>query len=280
MRPDEFIERFRRFCADELGPDMGPRVGALARRGFDLHPADVDDVPAGRSCFGGTALLAPGTPWPEGENGPMPLLAVLDTAALRTGLDVELPRGAQLLNFFYEGHEEGIAEDIREGWTIGFEGPCTWKVVPADPAVAQETAPPTQDILIPARPVRADPMVALPDPHSTFNEPSPTEEKELWEAFERMQQRLPEIVGDATAWPFHNVPHRIDSDRAAGNRAFGWAWPMQGGPVTAENRVHLLQLDSDAHWKWADGGMVTFDIPAAALREGDFDQAGCYLASC
>ncbi|MFW5415507.1 DUF1963 domain-containing protein [Nocardiopsis sp. CNT-189] len=66
----------------------------------------------------------------------------------------------------------------------------------------------------------------------------------------------------------------------SGHRAFGRPWAMQGGPAPDPDRVHLLQLDSDDGWSWADCGTVSSDIPAEALRAGDFTQVDCYTASC
>ncbi|MDA0563838.1 DUF1963 domain-containing protein [Streptomonospora sp. S1-112] len=284
MRPHDLKTGFHRLCTTHLGADLGPRVAALARPGFHLDPVGDPADSSGRFRFGGPALLEPGTPWPVADGLPMPLLAVVDTTALTPWLDLPLPPGAGLLNVFYNGWEDGVADDVRAGRQVHFEAPTDWRVVPADPAAAVETPPPPGGVLLPARPVRAAPMLALPDTSRTFGRPVEhgPGDTELWEAFKRVQEHIPDLAdGGCGLPPFANIPADLDEDSdESGHRAFGWPWPMQGCPVPDTGRVHLLQLDTDPAWTWADCGMVTFDIPAEALRAGDFSQVDCELESC
>ncbi|MBX9388021.1 DUF1963 domain-containing protein [Streptomonospora nanhaiensis] len=284
MRPHDLKTSFHRLCVTHLGADTGPRVAALARTGFHLDPVGDPADATGRFRFGGRALLDPGTPWPESEGRPMPLLAVVDTDALAPWLDLELPPGSGLLNVFYIGAEDDVADDIRAGEQARFESPVDWRVVPADSATAADTAPPAGGVVLPERPVRAAPMLALPDTSRVFGPPvaDGPGDAEVWDAFERVWERLPDLAdGDRALPPFANLPADLDEDTdESGHRAFGWPWPMQGGPMPDTGRIHLLQLDTDPAWTWADCGMVTFDIPAPALRAGDFTQVDCYLASC
>jgi hypothetical protein len=279
MLPDDITTELTRLCTAHLGAETGPRVAALARNGFTLSPVDDGAGASGRFRFGGPALLEPGTPWPEFEGTPLTLLAVVDTDALRPWLDAPLPAGAGLLNVFYLGYESALADDVAASRQAHFEAPMDWRVVPADPATAVEAAPPAAGVVLPARPVRADPVVALPDSTGSHLAPARHEENtaEVWEAFERLLDRLPDGTGeDGALAGIRNLPESGDD----GHRAFGWPWAMQGMPVPVETRVHLLQLDTDPAWTWADCGMVTFEIPADALRAGDFSQVDCTMESC
>ncbi len=281
MLKNDFRERFTQLCLDQLGPGMGSRVAALVRDGFTLHTAGPEQAPTGRFRLGGPALLGPKDDWPESEDGPMTLLAVMDIDALAPGLDVVLPQGAGVLNIFFAGN--GDRYDTFSGDFV-FESEFDWKVVPADPETAAEVPPPPTALAPPARLVRAEPVPALPDPGRAYSGPKEDREEDpqLWEAFAQVTARIPEIAGaDPNEWPFLNVPEDFtEDDDEDGHRAFGWPWPMQGGPFPGEHRVLLLQLDSKDGYRWADNGMITFDIDAAALREGDFSRVACYTASC
>ncbi|RNL85051.1 DUF1963 domain-containing protein [Halostreptopolyspora alba] len=284
MRPQELKKRIERLCTGHLGADMGPRVAALFRNGFELRPTGEDEEPSGRFRFGGPALLEPGTPWPTSEDGPLTLLAVLDTDALAPWLDVALPPGAGLLNIFYRGIGDSVEEDIsRSFWPICFETPCDWRVVPAAPALAAESSAPSGTGTLPPRPVRAEPVVTLPEADLAFNSSPPHEliDAEVWDAFARLRDRLPEIPGEDDAFTrIRGLPEALMRDTPAGHRAFGWPWVLQEGPAPDNRRVHLLQLDTDDTWSWGDNGTISLDIPAEALRVGDFGQVDCYFACC
>ncbi|MDA2810276.1 DUF1963 domain-containing protein [Nocardiopsis sp. RSe5-2] len=283
MRHDDFRDRFRRLCVDQLGPSMGPRVAALLRNGYTLHATELGQAPTGRCRLGGPALLDPGHAWPESEDGPMTLLAVMDLDALAPGLNVALPEGAGVLNFFFAG--DGDNFDTYSGdFVFVFEDEWDWKVVPAATDTAVQVAPPPTALALPARPLRAEPVLALPDPESAFERhKQDPEEFTVWKAFVQVAARLQEIVDagpDPEAWPFLNVPQAFVEDMVYGHRAFGWPWSMPGDPWPDEHRVLLLQLDSLDDLRWANGGTVTFDVDAAGLREGDFSRVDCYIAWC
>lgn len=288
MRPEELKAKIEQLCTDHLGADTGPRVAALVRGGFTLTPVGDGESPSGRFRFGGPALLEPGTPWPTADGDPMYLLAVVDTDALAPWLDAPLPPGSGLLNVFYIGHEDrdDVEHDVETSRQVQLEAPLDWRVVPADPAAAVETAPPAEGVLLPSRPVRADPVLCLPDATRVFNPPSPEEvnDAQTWAALGRFQEYLVRTLDeggeDDPLWKLQNLPQELMADNTNGHRAFGWPWAMQGGPTPAESRVHLLQLDTDSGWTWGDCGMISLDIPADALKAGDFSQADCYMACC
>jgi hypothetical protein len=102
------------------------------------------------------------------------------------------------------------------------------------------------------------------------------------DAFAALRERLPELLGgDEDFLRIRNLPAVMDVDEGSGeHRAFGWPWVMQGEPIPDTGRVHLIQLDTDESWAWADCGMVTVDIPAEALRAGDFGRVSCTMESC
>jgi hypothetical protein len=288
VRTEETRTRFEQLCVARLGDDMGPRVAALARNGFSLTPVKDGEAASGRFRFGGPALLDPGTPWPTFEDTPMHLLAVMDTDALAPWLDVELPPGAGLLNVFYLGHERGVERALRTFGRVTFEAPLGCRVIPADPVAASEVPNPNREAQLPPRPVRADPVLALPDTTRVYRAPTVHDpgDEEVWRAFERLHDRLPEFLGeDEDRLRIRNLPNGMedmeeDVPQYDEHRAFGWPWAMQGEPIPDTGRVHLLQLDTDEAWCWADCGMVTIDIAAEALRAGDFGTVSCTMESC
>ncbi|MEU6711670.1 DUF1963 domain-containing protein [Nonomuraea sp. NPDC046802] len=75
----------------------------MARPEFGLTAAQEGRPPTGRCRFGGSALLEPGTSWPDFNGIPLSLFVVLDTD--------ELPVRPGLLNFFYLS---GDAAQIRQ----------------------------------------------------------------------------------------------------------------------------------------------------------------------
>ncbi|TQN31888.1 uncharacterized protein YwqG [Haloactinospora alba] len=294
MEPQELKTRIERLCTSHLGTDMGPRVAALFRNGFELYPTGEGEKPSGRCRFGGPALLEPGTPWPASEHGTLTLLAVLDTDALAPWLDVALPPGANLLNVFYGGYNDMIEDGTNHSRHAVFGAPRDWRVVPADPAKAVEAPAPSGVGTLPLRPVRAEPIVTVPDLNDTdFALGKERLDPEVREALAGIQEPLLELLpDDGNDGGFrHMHEHAPDLDaerRINGHRAFGWPWQMQGEPIADDSRLHLLQLDSDHllqldtddMWEWGDGGMISLDIPAEALRAGDFSQVYCEFACC
>lgn len=286
MEPQELKTRIERLCTSHLGTDMGPRAAALFRNGFELYPTGEGEKPSGWCRFGGPALLEPGTPWPASEHGTLTLLAVLDTDILAPWLDVALPPGANLLNVFYLGENDSVEEEVGTQWGSQFETPRDWRVMPADPAKAVEVPAPSGTGMLPLRPVRAEPIVTVPDLHdSDFALGMERIDPEVREALVGIQEPLLELLpDDGNDGGFrHMHEHAPDLDaewRINGHRAFGWPWQMQGEPIPDDSRLHLLQLDTDDMWTWGDVGMISLDIPAEALRAGDFSQAHCEFACC
>jgi hypothetical protein len=245
--------RLRTSCVEYLGESDGAAVAGLARRGFRIETGQGDGGATAGCRLGGPARLEPGTPWPEYKGIPLSLFAVLDTGVLASWLGAELPCRPGLLNFFC------LADDCFEGWEVaGFRDPGVGRVVPADPAGALETPGPDSVRTYERRPVRAVPILTIP---------------------ELMDVPIPGYGPGEGKWSeYMDLHEQWDERTGGGHRAFGWPWELNA--ALDKDDAHLLQLDSDEQWQWGDVGVLYFRMPAEALRAGDFSRAGAEMASC
>jgi hypothetical protein len=249
----------RRVCAERLGEDAGRQFVAMGRRGFRLEPATADTEATGRCRLGGPALLEPGTAWPELDGVPLSLHAVLDSDALAPWLAHELPTRPGLLNFFY------LDPDVpyEEYRVLDTSGPEVCRVIPADPALAVETAAPEPARSYQVRPLHAAEVTMLPDCWDVEDDDLDFDPDEHWGAASLVLTAM----GD------------IDGNTAGRHRAFGWPDTSYGSGVTRRDAdgpaVHLLQLTEDGElgWGWGDAGTMYFTIPAKAFAAGDFSKA-------
>jgi hypothetical protein len=243
-----------------LGEPDGPRIAALARRGYRIAPAGEDTTPAGRSRLGGSALLEPTTEWPHVEGIPLNLMAVLDVDVLAPWLGEELPAVSGLLNFFY--FEPDLPYDEYRHIDEFTDSRC-WRVIPADPQRAMGRSAPYPAHAFDPRPAAAAPIISLPEcQESVVRDVLDSDDEDgmpKWlKAFNLNDEWRSGSGHPAYDWNRHH-------------RAFGWPWPLQGG-FMRDDEVHLLQLDSDSQWQFGDFGLLYFVIPADALRAGDFSQ--------
>jgi hypothetical protein len=268
--PQDTLTALRDFCAARLGPDLADRTAALARPGFGLTPAGPGAA-AGRSRFGGRALLEPGTPWPTCDGFPLSLLAVLDTDALAPWLGGTVPAGTGLLNFFFLDTDSDRCDpgafDVARGPDP--HDPRTGRVVAARSDRAAATPPPARATDFAPVPWAAAPGLCLPDAFDP-----------AWDAVDPGPG-----VGDLDrAMPGHYVlgvldgerwPGRIDAEDVAFGRP---GFPTGGSPMIADGDParyhHLLQLAGQDEWSLGgDGGWMHWSIPTEALRSGDFTRA-------
>jgi len=238
---------FEAACVAQFGPVPGERLAALARPGFEIEPAAGS--PTGRCALGGPALLEPGTPWPEAAGFPLSLLAVLDVDAFAPWLGEHLPRRVGLLNFFIV--EPGPGQPYPE---VDFDDPRWLRVIPADPARAVAMPAPAEAVSFPREPLRAQPVLTMPD--------------EWHPSVHRIDFGLDPLAVAAKVADFHRACPLVEVP--GGNTTFGWPVGELGSIYRWEDdHVHLLKL--------MDGpsGFPTlyFMIPGEALRAGDFTRA-------
>ncbi|WP_220039762.1 DUF1963 domain-containing protein [Nonomuraea aridisoli] len=227
----------------------------------------TDDVQAtGRCRLGGPALLEPGSPWPELGGVPLSPYAVLDTDVLAPWLGDDLPTRPGLLNFFFLDPDLPY-EEYRK---LDAHAPEAWRVIPADPVRAVETAAPGPARSHPATPVHAAGVVMLPDSWDVDDGDVEFDESAYWGAAALMLEKM----------------DGLDGNTAGGHRAFGWPDTSYASQVTRRDAdgpaIHLLQLAEDAElgWGWGDAGTMYFTIPAKAFAAGDFSQAVADMRCC
>ncbi|MQY05746.1 DUF1963 domain-containing protein [Actinomadura macrotermitis] len=233
-------------CAARLDPATAAEVLAMAEPALRIDFCDAAE--AGRSRFGGGAVLPEGTTWPHASGLPLTLLAVLDVAELG------LP-GEGLLNFFhydpdlpYEEYREYPYPDLDEAGAVLAAG--AGQVVEA-PAQATAYLP---------QPVRFSPMLTLPS---------------YWdERMEHLHERdgLYELLDE---WG-----DRYKVDGAPHHQVGGHVQPVHDDPALEARREGwegdwwcLLQLSSDGRmidtqerqsWQWGDFGDAYFMVDRAA----------------
>lgn len=256
MDVHEMLAKVERHCVEVLGEHGGRNMAKLARRGHLISPTSDGGPPTGRCRLGGTALLEPGTPWPEVGGVPLSLLAVLDVDALAPWLGEELHASPGLLNFF---HVQPYVDGEQYDGVDPFDDPRAWRVIAAAPERAVEKPAPEPAFVFDQRSAGAEPVITLPG-----HEESVVGSLDLGPGNEH-RFAVVEAYDIHTTWPPGTDGH------ASGHRAFGWPWPQQGA-LTEEGDVLLLQLCSDEEFQWGDGGMLYYLIPAEALRAGDFSQ--------
>ena len=252
---------------ERLGERAGHQLAAMSRRGFMLQRPIPDTAATGRCRLGGPALLEPDTDWPQVDGFPLSLLAVLDTTTLADWLGASLPCATPgLLNFFYADPDVPYETLSR----LDMLRPQAARVVPADPALAVETAAPAPARVYPPVPVHATAVAMLPDSWDLQDADIEFDKGIHWGA--------PALILETMS----------DYDGNTGGRhcAFGWPDTSYGNTVTARDTdgpaIHLLQLAQDAQlgWDWGDAATLNFTIPARAFAAGDFPAARLTVQSC
>ncbi|GAA2086619.1 DUF1963 domain-containing protein [Actinomadura alba] len=264
----------RELCVEHLGEHVGSQLAVLAKPGFMVDAVGEGESAAGRSRFGGPALLEPGTAWPECEGVPLSLFAVLDMEALGPWLGEEPHGGVGLLNLFFLYPEAGDAWEVFG--RVDLDDPRLCGVLAAAPARAVEVPAPAGAAVFDSVPMYAEPMVTLPDPWDDVIsrlDPGPDHAGTLYEDVPNMliQDRF------GSVWQEHSA---IEGTLLAG-QAFGWPNMLSNGPSPAKGERaesrHLLQLSSNELWNWSEGGWLHFMIPVTALRDGDLSGAWTYF---
>ncbi|HEY1179426.1 MAG TPA: DUF1963 domain-containing protein [Phytomonospora sp.] len=255
-----------RICAERFGDDVAAALMKRARPGFALTPAASEREAAGHSRHGGSAMFAPGTPWPTCDGHPLSLIAVIDTDALAPWLDGVLPPGTGLLNFFaLDSHsEQATDEAVGIAGTLSVASSKLGAVIAAASGEAVAVDAPKEASVFEARPWAAEPGFGFPDdwdPAFWFGELD--------------ADVMVALLGDRLA-DFRELPGVITT----GDIAFGWPELPTGGSLSMELGVdpkslhHLLQLDGARTFTiGGEGGIMHWSIPSAALAEGDFTKA-------
>lgn len=254
-------------CVERLGEVAGRQLAGMSRRGFVLQRPNPGAAASGMCRLGGSALLDPGTDWPQVDGFPLSLLAVLDTTSLGDWLGDSLPHAMPgLLNFFSADPDVPYETLSR----LDVLGPKAARVVPADPALAFETAAPAPARVYPPVPVRATAVAMLPDSWDLQDADIEFDKDVHWGA--------PSLILGAMSG--------YDGNTGGRHCAFGWPDTSYGNTVTARDAdgpaIHLLQLAQDAQlgWAWGDAATLNFTIPARAFAAGDFTSVRVTVQSC
>ncbi|MEV5988472.1 DUF1963 domain-containing protein [Streptomyces sp. NPDC052051] len=281
------LAAIRELCLECLGERLGPKVAALAQRGFMLKPASDGALPTGRCQVRGPALLEPGTPWPENRAGvPLTVVAVLDTDALAPWLGDELPARPGLVNIFHLDPDPQYDEDPRFAETLGryrkwsrrFDTDLDCQIVLADPARAVEVSAPAPARTFERRLLHAAPVITLPSVDGELVDPvletldyriEPEFDDDDWQP---PAERFVQEPFRGVWWDHCRTVLRLGCEgrwfRAA--QAFGWpyidTWLMD---KKDEEYTHLLTLPGDILGPREDG-VHRVMVPASALRTGDF----------
>jgi len=271
MTLEKAVADFRAYCVERLGPDVGPRVAALARPGFALTTAEPGEQTGG--CrFGGPALLEEGTAWPMCQGFPMSLLAVLDTDALRPWLGDLLPPDTGLLNFFHLDADTERAHDeaMRISMRLSYEDTTGGAVVKAAASRAVEVPAPELATVFDAMPWTATPGLAFPD----WGSDPALDGFDLGE--HARYGWLPNVLEDLFPdWPKRPAALPDGTDLAFGRPEYPTGSPgFRPEGEDPESYHHLLQLSGKGDWYiGGDGGLLHYAIPSGALRTGDFTRA-------
>ena len=273
----EACARVRELCVEHLGEHAGTQVAALAKPGFGLRPVKPGITAAGIGRWGGSALLNPGTPWPEYDGVPLSLFAVLDVDALGSWLGGERPPDG-LLNIFY------FDPDVQRGYVLegaplrDLDDPRFCRIIPADPALAIEEAAPAPAAIHAPEPFYAVPVVTLPSMHGVSYDPildtvdygGETEDSIYyrsapgWLASDRLGDPWLEFCErEQGLYKYEDVFFSPD-------QAFGWPNLENSFPQLKEPYRHLVTI---GHHDLGDGGYVHFILPPKAFRDGDYEQA-------
>jgi len=223
----ELLGSFRHEIAEVEAAGVVPRISALVR------PAVVLDHAEHGSCrLGGLPLLDAESAWPVRNGRPLPLLAVIDLAAVADfGLGLGLPADGYL-NFFAEPVDWDAPtadSDVHD--------PHRWAVVRAGPAAEVKS---DGVVGLPACPLEPRPVFTLPDPWDLVFDPPTTTVDDIVRhaahsgpaisAFDEAMRAYgaslfePWLSAQAIAAPY---------DMAGSHQFGGWPIPMQG-PVGSD----------------------------------------------
>jgi hypothetical protein len=253
------LAEIRAMCVQYLGEDLGVRLAALAKPGFALKPVRDDAPQTGQCHVGGSALLEPGTRWPETKGRfPLSLVAVLDTDELAPWLGNQLPTRLGLVNVFRFQPDE-----------------C--QILLADPARAIEVEAPQPAQVLDSQPLHAAPIITLPSLLGESNDPIlkrfdfralPDFDDDGGERGLRPDERFGEAWSDY-CWA------RLGF-QPGDAQAFGWPFIDQWVGMREEDHAHLLTLpdrlwDAEDH----DGGFERVMTSSDGLRTGRFTSVTC-----
>jgi uncharacterized protein YwqG len=278
---DSPADELRTLARQALGPDDGDRLVDLALPAVRLHPAPEG---VGRSRLGGAPLLEPTQPWPHWGERPLSFVALLDAEDLvDANIGLSLPRRG-LLNFFYEADEQ-------MAWGFDPEHADGWKVVLADPSIAQERGRLDGALDFTECPVRGREVLTLPDPaepvlydiRERHDDPL-YDLSEKWDKIARIEEPHHQVGG----WP-SLVQNPLQTEcQLASTGVYCGSGGAYADPRYEEVRRGaaewrlLLQLDSDEApgWMWGDCGSLYYCIRGDAADASALEAAWMIFQCC
>jgi uncharacterized protein YwqG len=278
-RSSDFGERLREGGFDRRASE----IQALVRPCLVGKPTPTDDdrIPVGGTKSGGRPDLPPGFGWPEDEKGPLPFIAQLDLAELRTfAHTAELPEGG-VLSFFYSAHYWGFDPKDRRGFRVEWFPDSTGLRRRSAAATARK-GDFEEPVLYPSCTLALLEAASPPDPDSiAMKQLGLSEEEESayadlhvdWDTDVSHPYQVlgnPSPIQGEMQLECQLVSHGLD---CGDGTAYGDPRAKELAPGAADWRL-LLQVDSsdDAGMMWGDVGMVYFWIREQDLRDRRFDQ--------
>lgn len=237
-----------------------------------------EELARGTTKFGGRPDLALGARWPEYNEQPLPFVAQINLAEVRSyDLNHLLPPTG-LLTFFFD-----VGQYFAREWGPGDQNPWWVGYLPPEPATLQPAALPAS---LPAshryQPCKVTCTTELPlpayDPYEETGftrlglaEPLTAEEEE---AYFHVQQHLAGVAGARFHVPIHRLLGHDDPVQARMDKILEQA----SQEVSSDWRL-LLQLDSDdaPETEWGDTGRIYYWIRQQDLARQDFSQVHVIL---
>lgn len=231
------------------------------------------ELPVTASKFGGTPYLPAGEPAPQGELGPLTLLAQIrltdlpdnsflpDTGLLQFWIGRDDLYGMELSDtsdgdfevVYYPTIDETVSqEDVLARYSPPDEDKD--ELSPLDTNVAQALT-----FTMTGQPLSMDDVSFNEVFSGLWNTTFPQEPIEAW-------WDLPDDVADLLYDRFSGSGHRL------GGYPFFTQQDPRGGQGLEEEFILLLQVDSDRNITWGDAGVGNFFILPQDLAAGDFSQ--------
>lgn len=252
----------RRACDEGPLRPYSERIVALARDSVLLVPKAQASASAA-SWLGGEPELPEAVAWPVRRDGsPLAFLGQIDLGELARFPAAKALRPTGQLLFFFD-----VAKRPGAFWTGGTaEDGDAARVLYIDPS--QEThrrAPPPGCAAFAARPLNFAKALTIPSVNALPELGVPALEGEQLQAYLEINECV--FRGGRRDYEVHRV--------------LGHPEQLQQGPCSrsCHDPLLLLQLGSDGDFRWAGGGLLYFEVPAAELEAQRFERVHVEMES-